>query len=47
VVEHDGARAGGALIERQDVFHEAGQQILYSNAAIRPPMTGPATGIQA
>ena len=46
VVEHDGARAGGALIERQNVLH-AGHQVLYSSAAITPPITGPTTGIHA
>src|SRR5439155_18246366 len=46
VVEHHGARAGGALVESQDVLH-AGHHVRYTDAAIRPPMIGPATGIHA
>ncbi len=46
VVEHHGARAGGALVQGQDVFH-AGHHVRYTSAAIRPPMIGPATGIHA
>src|SRR2546429_1028586 len=46
VVEHHGARARRALVQGQDVLH-AGHQVLYTNAAIWPPIIGPATGIHA
>ncbi len=46
VVEHHGARARRALVQGQDVLH-AGHQVLYTSAAIKPPMIGPATGIHA